>query len=133
MYEEEIHFRNCYLNCFGRFDPGDLDLWSSVPIINRASLLPRMDEWTKFEEWKSGRVIDRKRLGTFDHGDLDLWPSDPKSIGFLCCPVRMCGPSLRKVGQGFLELLIRNKKVTDGQSNRHVQSNMPSLLRGGHN
>jgi len=26
MYEEEIHCRNCYLNGFGIFDPGDLDL-----------------------------------------------------------------------------------------------------------
>jgi len=26
MYEEEIHFQNCYLNAFGRFDSGDLDL-----------------------------------------------------------------------------------------------------------
>jgi len=26
LYEEEIHFRNCYLNGFGTFDPGDLDL-----------------------------------------------------------------------------------------------------------
>ena len=32
----------------------------------------------------------------------------PKSIGFICCPGEMCGPSLRKVGQGVLELLIQN-------------------------
>ena len=38
---------------------------------------------------------------------------DPK-IGFLCCPGWMCGPSLRKVGQGVLELLIGNEKITDG-------------------
>jgi len=38
----------------------------------------------------------------------------PKSKGFLCCPGRMCGPSLRKVGQDVLELLIGNEKVTDG-------------------
>jgi len=30
----------------------------------------------------------------------------PNSIGFLCYTGRMCGPSLRKVGQGVLELLI---------------------------
>jgi len=29
-----------------------------------------------------------------------------KSIGFLCYPGWMCGLSLRKVGQGILELLI---------------------------
>jgi len=32
----------------------------------------------------------------------------PVSIRFLCCQGRMCGPSLRKVDQGVLELLIRN-------------------------
>ena len=34
----------------------------------------------------------------------------------LCYPGRMCGQSLRKVGQGVLELLIENEKVTDGQT-----------------
>ena len=33
---------------------------------------------------------------------------DPKINRFLCCPGRMCGPILRKVGQGVLELLIGN-------------------------
>jgi len=48
----------------------------------------------------------------------------------------MCGPSLKKLGQGVLELLIGTEKVTDRrngrtyrQTNRHVQSQMPSLLR----
>jgi len=31
MYEEEIHFLNCYLNCVGTFDSGDLDLLPSDP------------------------------------------------------------------------------------------------------
>ena len=62
MYVEEINFRNSYLIGFGTFDPGDLDLWPSDPMINWVPLLP----------------------------------------------------SLRKVGQGVLELLIGNKKVTDG-------------------
>jgi len=44
----------------------------------------------------------------------------PVSIGFLCRPGRMCGPSLRKVGQGVLEILIGNEKVTDGQTNRQT-------------
>jgi len=30
----------------------------------------------------------------------------------------MCGPSLREVGRGIPELLIRNKNVTDGQMDR---------------
>ena len=39
---------------------------------------------------------------------------DPKikSIGFLGYPGRMCGPTLRKVGQGILEILIGNEEVT---------------------
>jgi len=45
----------------------------------------------------------------FDPGDQVT----PKSIGFLCYSGWMCGPRLRKVGQGVLELLIGNKKVTD--------------------
>ena len=65
MYEEEIHFQNCYSKCLGRFDPVTL---------------------------------------TFDL-------VTPKSIGFLCC----LGPGLRKV---VLELLIGNKKGTDGQTDR---------------
>ena len=36
----------------------------------------------------------------------------PVSIGFLCYPGWICGTSLRKVGQGVLELLIENKKVS---------------------
>ena len=27
----------------------------------------------------------------------------PKSIGLLCCQERMCGTSLRKVGQGIID------------------------------
>ena len=58
MYKEEIHFRNCYVNGFGRYDPGDLDR-------NRVPLLPRMYVWTKFEEGRSrlSQVIARKRKG----------------------------------------------------------------------
>ena len=37
----------------------------------------------------------------------------PKYLGFIFYQGHMCGPSLRKVGQGILELLIENEKVTD--------------------
>jgi len=47
-----------------------------------------------------------KRFGTFDK-------VTPKSISFLCNPRWMCGPSLKKVGQSAIELLIGNEKVTD--------------------
>ena len=59
------------------------------------------------------------------------WPLTPKSIGFLCCPGRTCG-SLRKVHHGVLQLLFGNEKVTGGETDRHVQSNMPpSPSKGG--
>ena len=40
-------------------------------------------------------------------------PVTPTYVGFICYPVWMCGPSLKKVGLGVLELLIKNEKVTD--------------------
>ena len=55
-------------------------------------------------------------FGTFDPVTLTFDPVTPKYIGFLCCPGQMCEPSLRKVGQGVLELLIGNEKVTDGET-----------------
>jgi len=57
-------------------------------------------------------------FGTFDADDLDFYPVTPQSIGFLCYPGRICGQSLRKVGQGVLQLFIGNKKVTDGQTDQ---------------
>ena len=67
-------------NGFGRFDPGDIDLWPSDPKMKRVPLLPRTDLWT---------------------------------------------PSLRRVGQGILELLIGNEKVTDGPTDWLVQAICP--------
>ena len=51
---------------------------------------------------------------------------DLKTIGFICYLGWMCGPSLKKVVQGVLELLIGKEKVTDGETN---MCKMPSLLR----
>jgi len=48
---------------------------------------------------------------------------DPVTLG--------CGPSLRKVGQGILELLIANEKVTDGQTNM-CKAIGPLFFEGGH-
>ena len=95
-------------NGFVTFDPGDLYLWPSDPKINRVPLLPRMDVWTKIEEGRSRHswVIDRKRFGHI--WPQWPWPLTPRSIGFLCYQWWMCGPSLRKVGQDILELLIEN-------------------------
>ena len=42
--------------------------------------------------------------------------------------------SLRKVGQGLLELLIGNEKVTDGLTDQYMKSNMSlSSSKGRHN
>ena len=90
------------------------------PKINRVPLLLRMVVWTKFEEGTSmhSRVIDRKLFLTHLTPMTLTFDLVTKSIRFLCCPGRMCGPSLGKVGQGVLELLIGNEKVTDGQTER---------------
>jgi len=47
-------------------------------------------------------VLEHLTLVTFD-------PVTPRSIGFICYPEWMCGSSLKKVGQGVLELLIGNE------------------------
>ena len=62
------------------------------------------------------------------------WPLTPKLIGFLCYPGRTCvwGPSLRKVGQVVLQLLIGNKKVTDGRTDM-CKAICPLSLEAGHN
>jgi len=47
----------------------------------------------------------------------------------------MCGPSLRRVGQGILELLIGNEKVTDRQTVKQTdmcKAICPLFFEGGH-
>ena len=39
---------------------------------------------------------------------LSFDPVTLGSIGSMCCPGQMCGPSLRKIGQGVLKLLVGN-------------------------
>jgi len=63
---------------------------------------------------------------------LTFDPVTPKLIWFICYPGLMCGPSLRKVSQGVLELLIGNEKVTGGQRPTDRQTcAKPSLLQKG--
>jgi len=45
-------------------------------------------------------IIDQKVLSAYD----------TVNSGFLCCPGRVCEPSLRRVGQDFIELLVRNRQ-----------------------
>ena len=135
MYRKKFIIGNCYLNNLKQF----WHVWPPVtltldPKNNRVPLLPWTDVWTKFKEGRSWRsqVIGWKRF--WHIWPQWPWPLTPKSMGFICCPGRMCGHSLRKVGQGILELLIGNEKGTEGQTlptDRHLQSNMPSLLRRG--
>ena len=80
-------------------------------------------------------------FGTFDPGDLDLYPSDPQIIRVPLLPRSDVWTKFEEGRSGVLELLVRNEKVTDGQTDRptdrqtdgpterHVQSNMPSLLQ----
>ena len=105
---------NCYLKNLKHFWhiwpwwPWPLTQW---PRIHRVPLKPRTDVWTKFEEgrsWRSG-AIDRKPFWhIWTLVTLTFDPVTPKSIGFLFCQGSIFGQSLRKVGQGVLELLIGN-------------------------
>ena len=67
MYEEEVHCRNRYLNGFGIFDTGILDLWPSDH---------KMDVMSKFEEGRQGilELLNGNGFGTFDPGNFDLDP-----------------------------------------------------------
>ena len=47
-------------------------------------------------------------LGRFDPSELDLWPSNPKIYSVPLLPRMVGGPSLRRAGQGILELLNGN-------------------------
>ena len=64
---------------------------------------------------RRSRVIDWKRFRPIwpDLTLVTLTIDQVTQKGFLCQPEWKYGPSLRKIGQGVHELLIRNKKVTD--------------------
>ena len=85
---------------------------------------------TKFEEGRSRRprVIDWKR---FKHNwPRWPWPAIQNSIGFPCYPGWVCGPSLSTVGRPLgIDRKWKVCRQTDRPTNRHVQSNMPSVLR----
>ena len=53
---------------------------------------------------------------------LTVDPVILNSTGFISYSEWMCGPSLRKLGQGVLELFIRIKKVTDEQTGGQTSS-----------
>ena len=101
---------NCYLNNhktgFEHFFSSTLTVDPVTPNINRVPLLPRMDVWTKVEEGRSRRspVNDGKWFWR-------IWPQWPWPLTHF---------HVIDWKKGY--------RLTD----RHVQSNMPSLHRKGH-
>ena len=64
-----------------------------------------------------GKVLLKQSETVLTHLTRCHWPLTQKSIGLtwlICYPGCICGISVRKVGQGVLELLIGNEKVTYG-------------------
>jgi len=69
------------------------------------------------EEIHFGKLLLKQSEIVLEHltmVTLTFDPVTPKSIGFLSYPEWMCGRRLMKVGQGVLELLIRNGFRTFG-------------------
>jgi len=80
------------------------------------------------EEIHFGKVLLKQSGTVLAHlTPVTFHPMTPNSIGFLYYQRRMCGLSLKKVSQEVVELLIRNKKVTD------VLVNGPTCAKQGHN
>ena len=60
------------------------------------------------EEIHFGKLLLKQSETVLTHFTPVAVTFDPVTIGFLFCQGWMCGPSLRKVGEGVHELLIRN-------------------------
>ena len=122
MYEEEFHFRNCYLNSFVRFDPGDLDIWPSDPKIIAFLCYPGWMCDPSLRKVGQGilQLLNGKGFDTFDSGDLDLWPNYASINTVSLLPKMDVWTKFENVGQGVLELLIGNQTVTDGQTDRQT-------------
>jgi len=60
---------------------------------------------------------------------LTFVPMTPKSIGLLCFHGRMCGPSLRNVGQGVFDWTRKGYRRTD----RPTYMCNAIFFEGGHN
>ena len=57
-------------------------------------------------------------FSTFEPGELDLSPGDPELIGIHLLPSMDVCTKFVKVGQCVLKVLIGNKTVTDGRTDR---------------
>ena len=113
----------------------DLDLWPSDLKINRGHLPVMTNVPMKFHDPRRKRswVIIRKPFSYFQ----SLWPwpvtfdlVTSKSIGVICQSWSMFLWSFMILGLSVLELSSGNHLV-DGPTDRHVQSNIPPLLRRG--
>jgi len=59
------------------------------------------------EEINFGKLLLKQSEIVLEHlTPLTFYPVTPKSIGFICYLGWMCGPSLKKVGEGVLKLVI---------------------------
>ena len=133
MYGEEIHFGKLQFNNT-RKQFWHIWLWWPWPLtLNSIGFLC-------YPGWTCGPSLRRIGqgilelliwigFGTFDQVTLTFDLVTPKSLGFLCYPGSISG----QVGQGVLELLIGNEKVTDGPTNRHMcKAICPLFSEGGH-
>ena len=90
--------------------------------------------------WRVGKgvleLLISNGSGTFDPGDLDLLPSDPKINKFPLLYMMDVWTKIEEDRSRGLLVIGRKQKgyrPTDRQTDGHVQSKMPSLLRRGHN
>ena len=116
-FEEGRSRRSCviYQNTFGTFDQVTLIFEPEWPQNQLGSSATQNGH--VHQVWKVDQGVLKSLIGNSFSTLIIFWPRwhwplVPKSIGFLCYPGWTCGPSLRKVDQGILELLIRHK-VTD--------------------
>ena len=117
MYIEEIHFRKLFLKQFKMV----LEHLTLVTLTFDPEPAKSI-EFLCYPEWMCGLTLRRVGQGDLEFTIIDrkrFWhnltsviltfdPVTPRSIGFICNPGWMCGPGIRKVGQGVLELLIGN-------------------------
>ena len=106
-----------------------LPLCYNTKNIQLHRVVPHCSEYTQYPPF----ITENKTSEPFKkhYTRLTVDPRTPKSIGFLCYPGWMCGPSLRKVCLGVLELLIGNEKVTDGRTcaKQYALFSMPSKVK----
>ena len=124
-----------------------MKMYRVVPQTNRGNmvhLLHSMDVWTTYEEGRSrlSWVIDLKWFWRIWPGDHDILPNDTKINRVYLLPRMDDVWTKFEEGRSRPSWVIdRKQNVTDRPTDqpidwptdRHVQSNMPTLLLRGHN